>query len=224
MFANDVERMQFVKSQLYVAAVCDVLDELGYRHQAMHHRLRPLLPDRGNCGFCGRARTVRWMEVDHVNEEDPYGLEIAVIDSLRAGDVIVHSTDFAGTNAPWGELMSTIAQRNGAHGCICDSQIRDCVRIIELGFPVYYTGIRPLDSLGRGRVMAYDVPIRCGDVLVQPNELIFADFDGIVAIPREVEDQAITRASEKAGKETLSREALRAGKTLREVFDTYGVL
>jgi 4-hydroxy-4-methyl-2-oxoglutarate aldolase len=224
MFKSDLERMQFVKENLYVAAVCDVLDGLGYRDQAMHQRLRPLLPDRRNCGFVGRARTVRWMDADYVDEENPYGMEIAMIDSLQPGDVVVHSTDYAGANAPWGELMSTIAQRNGAHGCICDSQVRDCVRIIELGFPVYYTGIRPLDSMGRGRVMAYDVPVRCGDVLVHSGELMFADFDGIVVIPRAVEDQTISLASEKAGKETLSREALMAGKTLREVFDTYGVL
>jgi regulator of RNase E activity RraA len=164
------------------------------------------------------------MQTDYIDEEDPYGQEIALIDSLQPGDVVVHSTDHAGTNAPWGELMSTVAQRNGAVGCVCDSQIRDCVKIIELGFPVYYTGIRPLDSMGRGRVMAYDVPIRCGEVLVHPGELVYADFDGIVVIPQEVEEEALTMAGEKVGKETQSRQDLLAGKSLREVYDTYGVL
>jgi len=224
MFTSDQEIYRFIRENLYVAAVCDILDELGYRYQAMHHRLRPLLPDIERCGFVGRARTVRWMEVDYVDEEDPYGLEIAVIDSLKPGDVIVHSTDHAGTNAPWGELMSTVAKRNGCVGCICDSQIRDCVRIIQMGFPVYYTGIRPLDSMGRGRVMAYDVPIRCGDVLVRPGELVFADYDGIVVIPQEVEARALKLAQDKVGKESLTRADLLAGKTLREVYDTYHVL
>jgi regulator of RNase E activity RraA len=64
--------------------------------------------------------------------------------------------------------MSTIAKRNGAVGCVCDSQIRDCVRIIEMKFPVYCVGIRPVDSKGRGRVEASDVPIQCGGVLVNP--------------------------------------------------------
>ena len=221
---DDREMVAFVKKHLYVAAVCDILDELGYRDQAMHRRLRPLLPDMRNCGFVGRARTARWMETDYIVEEDPYGLEIELIDSLRPGDVVVHSTDHAGTNAPWGELMSTVAQRNGAVGGICDSQIRDCVRIIELGFPVYYTGIRPVDSMGRGKVMAYDVPVRCGEVLVNAGDLVYADFDGIVVIPREVEKEVLSLAQEKVGKETLSRQDLLAGKTLREVYDTYGVL
>ena len=224
MTDNDAQVFAFIQEHLYVAAVCDILDSLGYCNQAMHHRLRPLLPDIRHCGFVGRARTVRWMEIDYVVEEDPYGLEIAAVDSLRPGDVIVHSTDHAGTNAPWGELLSTVAQRNGAVGCICDSQIRDCVRIIEMGFPVYYAGIRPLDSMGRGRVMAYDVPVRCGEVLVRPGELVFADFDGIVVVPGQVEEQVLQLAREKAGKESLTRRDLLAGKTLREVYDTYRVL
>ena len=221
---EDLDLFPYIKQNLYVAAVCDMLDELGYRHQAMHQCLRPLLPDRSNCGFVGRARTILWMAIDYVIAEDPYGLEIEAMDSLGAGDVVVHSTDHGGTNAPWGELMSTIAKRNGAVGCVCDSQIRDCLRIIEMGFPVYFAGIRPLDSKGRGRVIAYDVPVSCGDVLVQPGELIFADFDGIVVIPKEVEQDVVQKALDKVGKENLSRRDLMSGKTLREVYDRYGVL
>ena len=223
MFECDSELFTFVKTKLYVAVVCDILDEFGFRHQAMHQRLRPLLPDPKRCGFVGRARTARWMETDYV-VEDPYGLEIEMMDSLKPGDVVVHSTDHAGSNAPWGELMSTVAQRNGAVGCVCDSQIRDCIKIVDLGFPVYYAGIRPLDSKGRGIVAAYDVPVRCGDVLVKPGELIFADFDGIVVVPHEVEGKVLHRALEKVEKENLSHQELSQGKSLRDVYNKYGVL
>lgn len=221
MLTNDKEKFRWIKEHLYVAIVCDVLDTLGYRNQAMHQRLRPL--DGENCIIVGRARTLRWMETDYI-EDDPYNLEIEAVDSLKSGDVVVHSTDFAGTNAPWGELMSTIAKRNGAVGCICDSMIRDCKRIIEMQFPVFYGGIRPLDSLGRGRVMAYDVPVRCGDVVVNPGELIFSDFDGVVVIPRDVEDKVLEQAHEKVSKENQSRRDLLNGDSLRTVYDRYGVL
>lgn len=221
-FNSDHERFAWIRQHLYVPVVCDVLDELGFRDQAMHQRLRPL--DPANCTIIGRARTFRWMETDYVVEEDPYGLEITAMDSLKPGDVAVHSTDHGGTNAPWGELMSTVAKRNGATGCICDSMIRDCRRIIELGFPVFMTGIRPLDSMGRGRVMAYDVPVRCGGVLLHPGELVFSDLDGVVVIPKAAEDEVLVRAAEKAGKENASRRDLLAGKSLREVYDKYGVL
>lgn len=81
MFETDEKIFGFVKGKLYVAVVCDVLDSLGFREQAMHHRLRPLLPDMYKCGFVGRARTVHWMAVEYANEADPYGLEIDVMDT-----------------------------------------------------------------------------------------------------------------------------------------------
>jgi 4-hydroxy-4-methyl-2-oxoglutarate aldolase len=213
------------KEHIYVAAICDILDEFGYRNQAMHQRLRPLLPDMRNCGFVGRARTFAWKEVHYVGEDDPYSLEIEAMDSLNEGDVVVHSTDLNGTNAPWGELMSTVAKRKGVAGCICDSQVRDCIKIIDMNFPVYYAGIRPLDSKGRGLVIAYDVPVQCGEVLVHPGDLIFADFDGIVVIPKTLdEEEVLQRAREKVIAENFSREELLDGKTLKEVYDKYKAL
>ena len=223
-FQNDTELFGFIKQNLYVAAVCDILDELGFRNQAMHQRLRPLLADPENCGFIGRARTFRWMETDSIAEDNPYGLEIEAMDSLKNHDVAVHSTDYAGTNAPWGELMSTIAKRNGAAGCVCDSQIRDCVKIMKMGFPVYYAGIRPLDSKGRAIVQAYDVPIRCGEVLVNPGDIVYADFDGIVVVPKSVELDVFQKANEKVNKENLSRKELLSGKSLQEVYNKYHAL
>ncbi|HEX7905494.1 MAG TPA: RraA family protein [Chitinophagaceae bacterium] len=217
---SDTYLFDFIKEHLYVAVVCDILDELGYPNQAMHQRLRPLLPDMKNCGFIGRARTFRWMEMNHI-PDDPYGLEIEAMDSLQKHDVVVHSTDHAGTNAPWGELMSTIAKRNGAAGCVCDSQVRDCVRIIEMEFPVFYAGIRPLDSKGRALVTAYDVPVRCGNVLVYPGDIIYADFDGIVVVPKAVELDVFDKAQQKSHNENLSRKELLEGKSLREVYDKY---
>lgn len=210
------------RSELYVAAVCDILDELGHRDQAMHQRLRPLDPD--NCTFIGSARTAQWMETAYTVADDPYGLELDFMDDLTAGDVVVQSTDSAGTNAPWGELMTTAAMMRGALGCVCDSQVRDCKKIIAMGFPVFNTGIKPVDSKGRGRVMAYDVPITCGDVVVHPGDTVFADYDGVVVIPKQLAEQVLEMALEKIRKENLSRNALLEGKRLRDVYTQYGVL
>src|SRR5262245_27634425 len=126
----------WIKATLRVPAVCDILDDMGHCHQAMHHRVRPL--DVENLSFVGPARTFRWLETDYVVESDPYGLEIDAMDSVRAGDVVVHSSDPGLTNAPWGELMSTLAQRNGATGCVCDGLIRDGRQIMAMNFPVFH--------------------------------------------------------------------------------------
>jgi regulator of RNase E activity RraA len=222
MKESDQKLFQWIRDNLYVAVVCDVLDGLGYRDQAMHQRLRPL--DGENCLIVGRARTFRWMETDYIVHDDPYGLELEAMDSLGPADVVVHSTDFAGSNAPWGELMSTVAKVRGSAGCICDSQIRDCKKIMGLGYPVFHRGVRPLDSIGRGRVMAYDVTVRCGDVIVNPGDLVFADFDGVVVVPPAAEAEALRLAADKVQKEHSSRAALLEGRPLREVYAQYGVL
>jgi regulator of RNase E activity RraA len=219
---KDEARFNWIRENLYTGAVSDILDNLGHRNQVMHPRLRPLDPQ--TYLIVGRARTFRWMETDYVDERDPYGLEIEAMDSLRREDVVVHSTDASGTNAPWGELMTTVAKNNGAAGCVCDGLIRDCRRIMGMGFPVFHAGIRPVDSKGRGRVMAYDVPVRCGEVLVHPGDLVFADFDGVIVIPRDIEDKVMELALVKVGKENSSRRELLKGKRLRQVFDRYGVL
>lgn len=213
---------KLAEEKLYVAVVCDILDELGYASQAMHQRLRPLDPN--NCTFLGRARTTQWMAMNYVDEQNPYGIELEAMDSLQPGDVAVHSTDAAGTNAPWGELMSTAATMRGAVGCVCDSQIRDCRKIIQLGFPVFMTGIRPVDSKGRWCAMARDVPINCGGVRVNFGDIIYADFDGVVVIPVSLAEQVLEKALEKVDKENLSRNELLEGKMLTEVYAKYGVL
>jgi 4-hydroxy-4-methyl-2-oxoglutarate aldolase len=114
--------------------------------------------------------------------------------------------------------------RNGAAGCIRDSMVRDCIRIMKMRFPVFCSGVRPLDSKGRGRVTAYDVPIRCGDVLVRSGELVFADYDGVVVVSRDVEDEVRRLASEKIGKENAPRRELLKGRSPQDFFNDFGVL
>jgi len=81
-----------------------------------------------------------------------------------------------------------------------------------------------LDSKGRAIVKAYDVPIRCGEVLVNPGDIVYADFDGIVVVPKEAEQDVFIKAKEKVHRENLSRKELLEGKTLRYVYDKYGAL
>ena len=72
--------------------------------------------------------------------------------------------------------------------------------------------------------MAYDVPVACGDVVVRPGELVFADYDGIVVIPQAVEAEVLKLARQKVTAESKSRKDLLAGKSLRAVYNKYGVL
>ncbi len=127
-------------------------------------------------------------------------------------------------NAPWGELLSTAAKARGARGAVIDGLVRDVRKINALGFPVFAAGIKPVDSRGRGIVHQFDVPVLCAGVLVSPGDLIFADFDGIVAIPANLVDAVIRLATDKVRRENHSRNDLMNGAYLRDVFNKYGVL
>ena len=216
--------LRAVRRSLYSAALCYTLDSLGYRRQAMDSRLRPLSPSPETCGFVGRARTLRWIEVDYIDPDNPYGREIEAMDSLTPGDVAVYSTDYSRSSAPWGELMTVVAIGRGAAGCVCDGAVRDSVKILETGFPVFCNGFSPLDSKGRGMVDAFDVPLRCGGVTVRPGDLIFADYDGVVVVPQAVEEQALELALDKVAKEDRMREDLADGVSLEQAFERHNIL
>lgn len=218
---SDEDKLAWIREKLYTPVVSDTLDDLGLRHQAMRHDIRPLHPD---FVVVGRARTLLWMATYEPVKPNPYVNEIKAIDSLRPGDVAVHSTDHSWTVAPWGELLSTAARMRGANGTIVDAVVRDVKRIIAMGFPTFARGIMPLDSWGRGFVADVDVTIECGGVEVKSGDLVFGDYDGIVVIPKTVEDEALQRAFQKATSENHTRDELLQGRLLGEVYAKYGVL
>jgi 4-hydroxy-4-methyl-2-oxoglutarate aldolase len=217
---SDAELFRKIEKTLYVPVVSDSLDSLGHRNQAMGPHIRPL---RDDFRFVGRARTVLWMDV-YEPDPRPYDVEIKFMDSLKPGDVVVTNADPRLRNAPWGELMSTAAKCRGAVGAVIDSCVRDVKKILTLNFPVFATGISPIDSAGRGRVADYDVPVECAGVNVRPGEMIFADYDGIVAVPTDAEEEALRMAFEKVSKENRTRDELLKGRLLGDVYAKYGVL
>ena len=220
MAQSDLDLFAHLENTLYTAVVSDALDDLGFRDQAMAEHLRPV---GSTVKFAGWARTIACMDTYHV-DEDPYGLEIAAIDSILPGEVIVVSTGESRRNAPWGELLSTAAIARGARGAVVDGLVRDVRRIQALEFPVFAAGIKPVDSRGRGRVVAYNVPVRCGGVLVTPGDLVFGDLDGIVTIAAAIVEQVVRLATDKVSRENHSRDELQKGAYLRSVYDKYGVL
>lgn len=219
-FSSDEERFTLLNERLYTPVVSDILDSLGFLNQAMRHDIRPLHTD---FVVVGRARTALWIEESKVRE-NPYLNEIRLIDSLRPGDVTVHSTDLSWNIAPWGELLSTASKMRGSTGAVVDALTRDVKQIINMNFPVFSRGIKPVDSKGRGYVEAIDVTIPCGDITVRPNEVVFGDYDGIVVIPQEIEDEVLSRALEKVSGENKTRRELLDGKLLAAVYEKYGVL
>ena len=93
-----------------------------------------------------------------------------------------------------------------------------------LDFPVLAAGIKPVDSMGRGIVTAYNVPVECGEVLVNPGDFVFADQDGVVVVPSAKIREVLRLAADKVERENHSRAELMQGAYLRDVYRKYGVL
>lgn len=217
---TDDQLFKLMEEKLYTGVICDTLDELGYRNQAMNERLRPLVNETV---IVGRAKTILAADVYH-EHENPYDMEIRAMDSIQPGDVAVVCTNQSKNNGIWGELLSTAAKMRGGRGAIVDGLIRDSQKIVELGFPVFCTGFKPVDSRGRGLVIDYDCPVEVGGILVKPGDVIFADHDGVAVIPAKMLDKTVQKAVEKVERENNTRKELLEGKLLKEVYEKYGVL
>jgi 4-hydroxy-4-methyl-2-oxoglutarate aldolase len=205
------------------ALLSDSLDALGCMDQALPSRIRPL--DEGIV-MVGRARTALFEELESVipDDEEHYRLEISFVDSLAKDDVAVFSCGQSGRIAPWGSLLSTAASVRGAAGAVMDGLVRDILDIRAMKFPVFHGGIGPLDSKGRGRVFAVDVPLECGGVQVSAGDLVFGDADGCVVIPQNLEADVLRIAAERLKGERNTALALRAGRSLADVFKEFRIL
>jgi regulator of RNase E activity RraA len=211
-----------IRRDLFASVLSDCLDTVGLMDQALPARIRPL--DEASV-MVGRARTAQFVEVErHEPGTNPYELEIALIDSLGAGEIPVFACVNPERIAPWGELLSTAAQVRGAAGALMDGVVRDIKAIRAMGFAVFHGGIGPLDTKGRGRVIAIDVPVRCAGVTVETGDLVFGDADGVVVVPRAAEEKVLALAFEKIKGEKRTLDDLRAGEKLADVFAKYGIL
>jgi regulator of RNase E activity RraA len=207
-------------ARLYPAVVADCLDKAGLRDQVLAPHIRPIAADMRVAGY---AATVHCVEVAAVPEsrDDWYRNELASVDALRPGDVVVVSTC---RGSYWGELLATASTFRGAHGVVADAYTRDTLALIDMRFPTFAAGIHCADSLGRIDVDAYDVPIVCGGVAVAPGDLVLGDHDGVAIVPSAIGEQIVAAAEEKMSGENLVRAKLAEGMPVSEAFRTYGVI
>lgn len=208
-----------MERKLYSAVISDTLDRVGIRNHTANPKIRPL---KSGMVAAGRASTILCRSVKEIPEK-PYEMIIRALDLLKPGEVPFLSVEGAGA-AVWGELLSTASRARGARGAIIDGDTRDVKKIIEMRYPVFCTGVTPTDSLGRLDVAGIGKTVWSGEAEVRPRDIIFADADGVVVIPREVEKDVLELSFDKVRKEDVVRRELLKGKLLREVWKKHGVL
>ena len=120
-------------ARLYTGVVSDILDDLGHRDHVLDPAIRPLGDDAVVAGW---ANPFLAAEVDEI-PADPYTTEIAALDDISPGEVVLIAAGGSARAACWGELFSTAARARGARGTLIDGYCRDARAIADLGYPVW---------------------------------------------------------------------------------------
>lgn len=212
--------LPMVRESLYAAVICDALDSLGYPHQSP----RVALPNRtGQRLLAGRCHTTLWVDMFH-DDPKPYELELSAVDRCEPDSVMIAAAGGSMRSGIWGELLSTAAKNRGCVGTIVDGAVRDVDKMRAMDFPCYARGTCIYDSRNRQRVVDVNVPVEIDGVRFAPGDLVVADGDGVVVIPRSVEQECLKLAWEKVHAENRVRDEIRGGMLATDVFRKYGVL
>ncbi|MFZ1291911.1 MAG: RraA family protein [Melioribacteraceae bacterium] len=225
---NDNELFSIAKKELFVALVGDVLDKLNFQHQFFTPQIKPL---KNDFTVIGRAMPV--LEADVFEEmvegtknpimKKPFGIMFEALDSLKENDVYI-CTGSSPRYALWGGLMSTRATKLGAAGAVLHGYSRDTNEILTLNFPTFSYGGYAQDQGPRGKVVDFNIPIEISGIKVFPGDIIYGDRDGVLVVPKEVEEEAFNGAIEKARSEQLVKKALEEGMTTVDAFKKYGIM
>ena len=202
--------------------VADVLDECGRLDQGLAPEFSPYPLTAGR--LAGWAYTIR-------GQMTPYPMggdadKMAACQGLGPGEISVWSGDGHGI-CYFGELIAIGMKERGCAGALVDGGIRDVRWIGQQDFPVYARYRTPVQSIGRWKVNACQVPVYLRGatstlVAVRPGDFIHGDEDGVIVIPAEMVEKVLVEAERLTEKERLIRTELQAGLTLGQALQKYG--
>ncbi len=185
------------------------LHEAQGRSGLMDTAVRPIY---AGAALCGPAVTVL------THPGDNWMLHVAA-ELLRPGDVVVIACSAPNGDGMFGELLATSFRARGAKGLVSDTGVRDVKEISAMGFPVFARHISAKGTV-KATVGSVNVPVVCAGMLVNPGDVVAADDDGVVVIPREQAAAVAKAAQAREDKEAATRKHLAAGEL---GLDLYGM-
>ncbi len=222
---SDAEREDLIARfrQLYSASVYDVLWKRGLTGQCMDTRIAPLDP---SMVVAGPAFTILGGPDPRGGDEyvEPEKMRDFAMLRVPEGHVVVVETSGEEIAGCWGELLSTVAQQNGARGVVVDGGTRDAPLLRKMtDWPVFARYSTPVDSNGLWRWNDFDIPItvrgtRTARIRVNPGDWIFGDEDGVLVIPRDIVMDVLIEAEEIKETENLVRQELNDGASFLDVY------
>ncbi len=198
--------------EVSVPAVTDVLDLQYGLLRAMSHEIKPLQPKR----IVGRAVTLLWTP-GRAGPLDPF---FAAVDACGEGSVLVAASGGDKTLGFMGDLVAAALHTRGAAGAVVDGAVRDVNQINEIGFPVFASGVSPVNPTGRASV-TFDTSLVCGGVPVEPGDVVLADSDGVVVIPKALAVEVLEKSVALEKTETAIRERIKASVKTRKLGEIF---
>lgn len=143
----------------------------------------------------------------------------AAVEQCRAGDVLVVTTASECTDGLFGELFATALVRRGVRGLVTTTGVRDLTELRAMGFPVWSAAVNPQGTV-KASAGSVNVPVVAGRATVRPGDVIVADDDGVICVPQDDLELAVSASRAREEKEAAARAAFAAGEAS---LDRYGL-
>jgi regulator of RNase E activity RraA len=202
---------------VYTAALTDVMDALGYRHQTLSAEIVPLADGMRTAGpvFTVEGRG------EETDRESGIRRILEMLGSIPAHHVAVYQAG-DDTCAHFGELSATALKVRGCAGVVIDGGCRDIDLIKPIGLPVYARYSTPQDAVGRWNVLEWGHTVEIGGVTVSTGDYVVADTDGVAVVPAAVRDQVLEKAEAVVRTETEVRAAVERGMAPLDAYERFG--
>lgn len=202
---------------VFTAAVNDVLREMGYLYQTLPNSIQGL---RQDMKVAGLAFTIKGSKNLRIEDEMPE--RARMLDAIVPYSVCVWDTSGDDESAQWGEIMTMASRGRGCRGAIVDGGVRDTDRILKMDFPVFARYRSSNGMLGRFRMIGYQMPIQIGQVNIAPGDVILADIDGVIVVPRALAIEVLEKAEAIRDNEVEIKRMVLSGLKATEIVERGG--
>ena len=202
-----------------VASVSDALEKLTGQRSYMSHSMRPIFPSK----FAGIALTVKLKKEENHDPDALQGM-LTAIDQGGPGSVYVMVVEDGANIAGMGGLMGTAMAARNFSGAVIDGGVRDVAYLQKISFPVFALGIVPSTSVSHYRFGGANIPVVCDGVPVSAGDIVVADADGVVVVPRAKAAEVLAAAQEMDFKEHSMYAYIEKLKSIVEAVKKFGRL
>lgn len=202
----------------YTGVVHDVMRGMGLRDFTFPPDIRPILPERA---MAGPAFTIEGMTSPDFDPHETLLAWTGLLSEAPQGHVWVNQPNDR-LVAHMGELSAETLGNKGVRGCLLDGFARDINFLLAQGFQTWCRGYTPRDIVGWWKPRATNIPIRIGDVTVNPGDYIVADRDGAVRVPKVIVEDVVAKAEIAIATENKVRSAILGGMDPQQAYLAHG--